>query len=204
MTDSIAAHGMTRSGRCYAPEVTTEEKKKELNLGMQLPYRSKMFMREMMKYGYRLGIELGAKSDGITEPIEHNRQKGRVGIGYQPPKGKTRSVSSGKKVFVPEHVASSGQSSTPEDNIIYGMGKLFMNMIEESCEGIDIKKSTIRDAEPRKNCRIGQPVHLWLVSSLGSMELQKISFERARSIEACTVSVPFCHLPLVTLKMSPF
>ncbi|XP_075084954.1 uncharacterized protein LOC142168196 [Nicotiana tabacum] len=44
---------------------------------------SKMDIKEMIKYGYRPGTWLGAKSDGIIELIEHNGQKGRAGIGYQ-------------------------------------------------------------------------------------------------------------------------
>ncbi|OIT04509.1 hypothetical protein A4A49_24094 [Nicotiana attenuata] len=106
-----------------------------------------MAMREMMKYGYSPQTGLGSKSDGIIEPIEHNGQKGRAGIGYQPLEGKSRTVSSRKKVFVPKHVSSPGQSSTSKDDIIDGMGKLFVNMIEECCEGTDIKTPTIRDAE---------------------------------------------------------
>ncbi|XP_070034422.1 uncharacterized protein [Nicotiana tomentosiformis] len=48
-----------------------------------------MAMREMMKYGHRPGTGLRARSDGITEPIEPNGQKGREDIGYQPPMRKT-------------------------------------------------------------------------------------------------------------------
>ncbi|XP_075086281.1 uncharacterized protein LOC142168992 [Nicotiana tabacum] len=77
----------------------TEMEKTEQNLGMQLPYGTKMDVREMIKYGYRPGIGLR-------------------------------------------------QSSIPEDDIIDGIGKLFVNMIEGCCEGTDIKTRTIRDAEP--------------------------------------------------------
>ncbi|OIT40594.1 hypothetical protein A4A49_00636 [Nicotiana attenuata] len=137
---------------------TTEEETTEQNLRMQSPCRSKMAMREMIKYGCRPGTGLGAKSDGIIAPIKCNGQKGRAGIGYQPLEGKTRIVSSGKKVFVPEHVSNPGQSSTPKDDIIGGMGKLFVNMIEECCEGTDIKTPTIRDAE------LGEELQNWTAS----------------------------------------
>lgn len=49
----------------YAVEImqTTEIEKTEHNLGMQSPYRSKMAMREMMKYEYRprIGPELNTR-----------------------------------------------------------------------------------------------------------------------------------------------
>ncbi|XP_070039467.1 uncharacterized protein [Nicotiana tomentosiformis] len=76
---------------------TTKEEKTERNLRMQSPYRSKMAMREMMKYAYKPRKGLGAKSHGIIEPIEHNGHKQRAGIGYQPTEGKTRTLSSRKK-----------------------------------------------------------------------------------------------------------
>ncbi|OIT08529.1 hypothetical protein A4A49_55511 [Nicotiana attenuata] len=112
-----------------------------------------MGVTEMMKYGYRPGIGLGARSNGITEPIEPNGQKGRAGIGYQPPVGKTHTGSSGKKAFVPEHVLCTGHSSPPEGDIVDGMGRLFMTMIEECYEGTDIKTPTIRNVEPREELR---------------------------------------------------
>ncbi|OIT27383.1 hypothetical protein A4A49_22485 [Nicotiana attenuata] len=126
---------------------TIEIEETEQNLGMQSPYRSKMAMREMMKYGYRLGTGIGTRSEGITKPIELNGKKGRVGIGYQPPMGKTHTGSSGKKAFVPEHVSGTGQSLALEDNIIEGMGRLFVAMIEECYEGTNIKRLTIRIVE---------------------------------------------------------
>ncbi|XP_070034938.1 uncharacterized protein [Nicotiana tomentosiformis] len=68
-------------------------------------YRSNMSIREMMKYGYIPGTGLGARSNGITEPIDTNGQKGRAGIGYQPPTWKNCTDSFGKKAFVPERVS---------------------------------------------------------------------------------------------------
>ncbi|XP_070054568.1 uncharacterized protein [Nicotiana tomentosiformis] len=59
---------------------TSKMEETEQNLGMQSLYRSKMAMREMMKYGYRSGTGQRANSDGITEPIEPKEQKGRAGI----------------------------------------------------------------------------------------------------------------------------
>ncbi|OIT38654.1 hypothetical protein A4A49_52544 [Nicotiana attenuata] len=114
---------------------------------------------------------MGARSDGITEPIEPNEQKGRAGIGYQPPVGKAQTVSSKKKVFVPEHVSSLGQSSVPEDDIIKGMRKLFVNVIEECCKGTNFKTPTIRDTDRGEELRSCTPVHLWFAGSVGGMEL---------------------------------
>ncbi|XP_075077131.1 uncharacterized protein LOC107803507 [Nicotiana tabacum] len=95
---------------------TTKEEKTEQNLGMQSSYRSKMAVREMMKDCYRQGTRLGAKSDRIIEPIEHNGQKGRAGIGYQPPEGKTCTVSSGKKEI--EQLESQKKPNLEETKVV--------------------------------------------------------------------------------------
>ncbi|XP_075097947.1 uncharacterized protein LOC142175261 [Nicotiana tabacum] len=49
----------------------------------------------------------------------------------------------------------------PEDDIIDEMGKLFVNIIEECCEGTDIKTPTIRDAE------LGEELQNWTKSIKG-------------------------------------
>jgi len=125
---------------------------------MQSRYRSKIAMREMIKYRYRQGTGLGARSDGIKEPIEPSGHKGRAGIWYQPQTRKTSTDGFGKKVFVPERVSGPSQSSTPEDDIVDGMGRLFMTMIEECCDKVGIKTPTIRNAEP------GEGLQYWAAS----------------------------------------
>ncbi|OIT22402.1 hypothetical protein A4A49_30673 [Nicotiana attenuata] len=132
---------------------TTEIEETKQNLRMQSPYRSKMAMREMMKYGYKPGTKLGARSDGIIEPIEPNRHKDRADIGYQPSNGKTCTGSFRKKAFVPELISIMGQSSMLEDDIVDGMGRLFVTMIEECCDKVDVKTPTIRDAELGEDLR---------------------------------------------------
>jgi len=54
---------------------------------------------------------------------------------------------------MPEHVASPGQNSAPEDDIIDRMGNLLVNIIEDCCEGTNIKIPTIKDAEPGEELR---------------------------------------------------
>lgn len=105
-----------------------------------------MAMRDMIKYVYRISTRLGARSDGITESIEPRRHKGRGSLGYQPPTRKTYIGGFGKKAFMPECVLGPGLTSTPEDDIIDGMGRLFMTMIEEYYDKVDIKTPSIRDA----------------------------------------------------------
>ncbi|OIS97904.1 hypothetical protein A4A49_52056 [Nicotiana attenuata] len=84
---------------------------------------------------------------------------------------KARTVSTREKDFVPENVASPGQSSVPEDDTIDRMGKLFMSMIEECYEGTDIKTPTIRDAEPGEELQNSTASPSLVRRSLGSMEL---------------------------------
>ncbi|OIT03839.1 hypothetical protein A4A49_55152 [Nicotiana attenuata] len=111
--------------------LTTEIEETKQNLAMQSPYRSNMAMREIMKYGYRPRIGLGARSNGITEPVQPRGQKDRANIRYYPRTGKNYTGGFDKKDFVPEHVTGRGHSSATQDDIVDGMGKLFMTMIEE-------------------------------------------------------------------------
>lgn len=79
-------------------------------------------------------------------------------MGYQPTLGGVSINNPGKKIFVLEHVLSPGKSSKPEEEIVDGIEKLFVEIIEECCNEIDIKIPIIRDAE------LGEILQNWTIS----------------------------------------
>lgn len=127
---------------------TVKMEKNEWFHNAESPYGSGKAIRKMMKYGYKLGFGLGARLNGIIEPIQQKKQKDTTDLGYQSAIGKVLNSNPETKVFVPDHVPSQGQGSTPEEEIVDGIEKLFVAIYEECCSKADIKAPTIRDAEP--------------------------------------------------------
>ncbi|KAM3284648.1 hypothetical protein P3S67_023447 [Capsicum chacoense] len=104
----------------------------------------KMVALEMLKYRYQPKIGLGPRVNGIVEPVQLKQQKGTTGLGYEPISGVAYSKGFGMTIFVPAQVLVSEQ--TDDEDIIEGIGNLFVAMIEEESE-IAFKKLTIHDAE---------------------------------------------------------
>ncbi|KAG5585233.1 hypothetical protein H5410_045667 [Solanum commersonii] len=102
-----------------------------------LPRVLMMVAWEMLKNGFIPGQGLGAKLDGIVEPIQLPGQKYTFGLGYEPTLEEISSANLKKK------------KEAVEDNLTEGLKNLFIeeaecNMILEDCT----EASTIWDAMP--------------------------------------------------------
>ncbi|KAM3270343.1 hypothetical protein P3S67_029450 [Capsicum chacoense] len=60
----------------------------------------KMVASEMLKYGYLPKTRLGPRANGIVEPIQLKKQKGTIGLRYEPISGVACSIGFGMVVFV--------------------------------------------------------------------------------------------------------
>ncbi|XP_049381345.1 uncharacterized protein LOC125845898 [Solanum stenotomum] len=106
---------------------------------------------EMLKNGFIPGQGLGAKLDGIVEPIQLHGQKYTFGLGYEPTLEEISSVNLKRKSDIPlpqpipplnqsfsKAFAAQGLEEAVEDNLIEGLKNLFIeeaecNMILEDC-----------------------------------------------------------------------
>ncbi|KAH0764884.1 hypothetical protein KY285_000755 [Solanum tuberosum] len=116
---------------------------------------TKIVASEMLKYGYQPKSGLGPKSNGIVEPIQPKHKRGTNGLGYEPTVGRFHQGAS-DTIFVPEQALITDQAGV--DNIIEGIGDLFMAMVGEDKE-INLSKLTIHDAEPGEILQIGPSAH---------------------------------------------
>ncbi|KAG5631046.1 hypothetical protein H5410_002763 [Solanum commersonii] len=127
-----------------------------------LPRVLMMVAWEMLKNGFIPGQGLGAKLDGIVEPIQLPGQKYTFGLGYEPTPEEISSANLKRKSDIPlpqpipplnqsfsKAFAAQGSEEAVEDNLTEGLKNLFIeeaecNMILEDCT----EASTIWDAMP--------------------------------------------------------
>ncbi|KAG5588346.1 hypothetical protein H5410_048780 [Solanum commersonii] len=113
-----------------------------------LPRVLMMVAWEMLKNGFIPGQGLGAKLDGVVEPIQLPGQKYTFGLGYEPTPEEISSANlKGKVIF--KGVSLRRIEEAVEDNLTEGLKNLFIeeaecNMILEDCT----EASTIWDAMP--------------------------------------------------------
>ncbi|KAG5606437.1 hypothetical protein H5410_027929 [Solanum commersonii] len=113
-----------------------------------LPRVLMMVAWEMLKNGFIPGQGLGAKLDGIVEPIQFPGQKYTFGLGYKPTPEEISSANLKKKSDIPAFAAQ-GLEEAVEHNLVEGLKNLFIeeaecNMILEDCT----EASIIWDAMP--------------------------------------------------------
>ncbi|KAG5579759.1 hypothetical protein H5410_050386 [Solanum commersonii] len=109
----------------------------------KLSSAAKMVASEMLKYGYQPKSGLGPKFNGIVEPTQLKHQRGINRLKYESTLRRVHHGSS-KTIFVLENDLIPDQAGN--DNIVEGIGNLFVAMIGEE-EEINLSKLTIRDAE---------------------------------------------------------
>jgi len=127
-----------------------------------LPRVLMMVAWEMLKNGFIPGQGLGAKLDGIVEPIQLPGQKYTFGLGYEPTPEEISSANLKRKSDIPlpqpipplnqsfsKAFAAQGLEEAVEDNLTEGLKNLFIeeaecNMILEDCT----EAPTIWDAMP--------------------------------------------------------
>ncbi|XP_055803394.1 uncharacterized protein LOC129872427 [Solanum dulcamara] len=124
-------------------------------VGMKLSGAAKMVAAEMLKYGYQPKTGLGPRANGIVEPIQVKHQKGTTRLRYGSTSRRVHNRGSIKTTFVPEQVPILAHAS--DDDIVEGIGNLFMAMIGEE-EEIDLRKLSIRDSKP------GESLQNWTIS----------------------------------------
>ncbi|KAG5628975.1 hypothetical protein H5410_000692 [Solanum commersonii] len=125
-----------------------------------LPRVLMMVAWEMLKNGFIPGQGLGAKLDGIVEPIQLSGQKYTFGLGYEPTPEEISSAILKRKSDIPlpqpipplnqsfsKMFVAQGLEEAVEDNLTEGLKNLFIeesecNMILEDCT----EASTIWDA----------------------------------------------------------
>ncbi|KAK4737090.1 hypothetical protein R3W88_000787 [Solanum pinnatisectum] len=116
-----------------------------------LPHVLMMVAWEMLKNGFIPGQGLGAKLDGIVEPIQFPGQKYTFGLGYNPTPEEVSSANLKRKIDVPlpqpipplnqsfsKAFVAQGLEETVEDNLVEGLKNLLIeeaecNVIFEDC-----------------------------------------------------------------------